>query len=323
MSSLVVATLEPTNALSTDLVDLKGDAEAFAANARAANTTKAYRGDITRFKTWCDLQGLQPLPATPASVALYITHLANQGRTIATIGRALVAISELHRAAGEPSPCRHDGVRTVRQGIARTIGRAPKKKTAFPLDALRAFARSCPETLTGLRDRALVLLGFAGAFRRSELVGLDVADVAFCSFGATVILRRSKTDQEGLGVAVGIPTGQDPTCCPVQALRAWLEASNQVDGPLFRGVDRHGHVSAERLCDRTVARIVKAACVATGLDPTTYAGHSLRSGFATAAIQAGKTETSTMRQTRHKSVPIFRGYVRAATVFQDNAASFL
>jgi site-specific recombinase XerD len=306
-----------------ELRPLVEKARDFARGARAASTLRAYRGDVERFAAWCAASGLDSLPALPGTVAMYLAALVDEGMKVATIDRALVAIAQAHRAAGFPSPRESELVRLTRRGIARKLGTAPARKAAFPVDALRAFARACDGSLAGLRDRALVLVGFAGAFRRSELVGLDVRDVAFGADGATVTLRHSKTDQEGAGVDVGIPNGSDASTCPVRALRAWLDAAKVTAGPIFRGVDRHGHVSRSGLSDRSVALVVKRACESTGLDASTFAGHSLRAGLATAAIRAGKSEASTMRQTRHRSVAVFRGYVRAASVFTDNAAGGL
>ena len=307
-----------------ELRPLVARAQGYAAASRSEATRRAYSGDWQRFVGWCEHKGLDSLPALPGTVALYLSALVDEGLRSSTVDRALVAISQAHRAAGHASPRESELVRAVRKGIARTIGTRPDQKAAFPVDALRTFARGCDaSTLAGLRDRALVLVGFAGAFRRSELVGLDVSDVAFGPDGATVTLRHSKTDQEGEGVDVGLPNGSDASTCPVRALRAWLDAAKVTAGPVFRAVDRHGHVSRSGLSDKSVALVVKRACEATGLDASRFAGHSLRAGLATAAIRAGKSEASTMRQTRHKSVAVFRGYVRAASLFTDNAAGGL
>ena len=314
------------SATSARILDLTLSAKSLAASSTSDSTRRAYTSDLKTFATWCASLELARFPVTPETVALYITHLFESGRKMATIERAMVAIAQVHRKAKEPSPCTHDTVRAVRKGIAntlaKTIGTAPKKKTAVKPDELRAMVKACPDTLRGKRDRAVLLLGFVGAFRRSELASLDVPDVAVVSEGAEVTLRRSKTDQTGKGAVVGIPTGTDLETCPVRALRAWLEVAHITDGPLFRTIDRHGHIGA-RMSGDAVAQVVKSACVATKVDPTTYAGHSLRSGFATAASRAGKSVAASMRQTRHKSYPIFMEYVQAATVFSDCAASGL
>src|SRR3954451_15074406 len=182
--------------------------------------------------------------------------------------------------------------------------------------------------MIGIRDRALLLLGFAGAFRRSELVGLDVdaADATRAGHieigraGITVRLMRSKTDQEGQGQAIGIPFGAKPATCPVRAVQAWIKAAGIQSGPLFRSVNRHGQVSAERLSDKGVALVVKRCAEAAGLDPRVFAGHSLRAGLATSAAMAGVEERVIMSQTRHPSTTMVRRYIREGSLFRENAA---
>jgi integrase len=174
-----------------------------------------------------------------------------------------------------------------------------------------------------LRDRALVTLGWLGAFRRSELVALDVGDVRFTDEGLIVRLATSKTDQEGQGVEKGIPYAGNPATCPVRSLRAWLEAARLESGPLFRPVTRHGQLGERRLSDRAVALVVKRLAARAGLEPAVFAGHSLRAGFATTAAQRGKSLDAIMRQTGHKSERVARGYIRHATLFTDNAATGL
>ena len=167
-----------------------------------------------------------------------------------------------------------------------------------------------PEGLKGVRDRALLLVGFAGAFRRSELVSLDVDDLDFTEEGLVVTLRRSKTDQEGEGRRVGVPFGSNPTTCPVRSMKAWLEASAITDGPVFRSVNRHGQLQAQRLTSQSVALVVKRYAEVCGLDRHAFAGHSLRAGFATVAARNGANERSIMNQTGHKSLTIVRRYIR-------------
>ena len=179
------------------------------------------------------------------------------------------------------------------------------------------------EGLIGLRDRALILLGFAGAFRRSELVALDVADLAFNRDGLTVTLRRSKTDQEGQGRKVGIPYGSNPDTCPVRVLQAWLETAGLAEGPVFRSMNRHGPCTTGRLAPADVARVVKKLAERAGLDAARYAGHSLRAGHATSAAIAGASERSIMNQTGHRSVQMVRRYIRDGILFRENSAGKL
>ncbi len=177
-----------------------------------------------------------------------------------------------------------------------------------------------PSTLVGIRDRAILLVGFVGAFRRSELVALDVEDVAAHAAGLVVILRRSKVDQEPRGFAKAIPYGGDTATCPVTAMKAWLEAARITSGPLFRSIDRHGNVAPDRTSGLTVARVVKRAALAAGLDAERFSGHSLRLGFVTTAARRGCSERSIANQTGHRSMPVLRGYIRRANVFEENAA---
>jgi len=188
---------------------------------------------------------------------------------------------------------------------------------------IRAMVRATDAGLIGARDRALILLGFAGAFRRSELVGLDIEDCAFGKDGLTVMLRRSKTDQDGAGRKIGIPYGSNPETCPVRVLQSWLEQAALTCGPVFRSISRHGYVQAGRLSPADVARVVKKLAERSGLDPARYAGHSLRAGHATSAAIAGASERSIMNQTGHRSVQMVRRYIRDGSLFRENSAGKL
>jgi integrase len=307
---------------TTALAPLVASARAYAAQAKAQATRKAYKVSWGVFVAWCEERGVSALPADPGTVALYLSAMAESGRRLATIQKALAALVEAQRAAGFPSPRGDARVREVMKGIRRSLGVAPSQKEPISPSELRAMVRSRPETLQGLRDRALLLLGFAGAFRRSELVSLDVDDLLWGEDGLTVNLRRSKTDQEGEGRKVGIPFGSTPESCPVEALRRWLEEANVTEGPLFRPV-KGRKVGAERLSDKAVARLVKRAAQDAGLDPSRLSGHSLRSGLATAAAKAGKSERSIMAQTGHRSAQTVRRYIRDGELFSENAATGL
>ena len=211
----------------------------------------------------------------------------------------------------------------VLKGIRRTKGTAPACKAPLLVGQLKAALRDTREDLLGIRDRAVLLVGFSGAFRRSELVSLDVADIQFTDDGLVVSLRRSKTDQEGEGRKVGIPHASKPQTCPVRALKAWMEAAGISEGALFRSVNRHEKVAANRLSGRAVALIVKRAAELLGLDASAFAGHSLRAGLATSAAAAGASERSIMDQTGHRLVQMVRRYIRDGSLFRDNAAAHL
>jgi integrase len=205
--------------------------------------------------------------------------------------------------------------------IRRKLGTAPHQVAPIGLKELQAMIAALPHSSKGIRDRALLLLGFAGALRRSELVALDVTDVTPSDNGLVVMLRRSKTDQEGEGRTVGIPYGSHLETCPVRAVQMWLQTSEITEGPIFRPVDQHGVIGLTRLSDRSVARIIQSSAKRAGLDPEQFAGHSLRAGLATAAAAAGVSEHDIARTTGHRSVAVLRRYVRAATVFERNAAA--
>ena len=302
---------------------LVGQARSYAAASRSEATRRAYRRDFAAFVAWCDEGGLQALRATPDTVALYLTARAQKGAMVSSIERALVAISQAHKAAGLPSPRSSDVVAAVIKGIRRTLGVAPKQVAPVVVGELRAMLDSLPGDLRGARDRAMLLLGFAGAFRRSELVALDVQDLAFTDDGIEVTLRRSKTDQEGEGRKVGIPFGSSPKTCPVRAVKAWMVMAGVEAGPLFRVITRGGRLESGRASDQAVARAVKRAARRVGIDPATVSGHSLRAGLATSAAKAGKSERAIMAQTGHRSAAMVRRYIRDADLFSENAAAGL
>jgi len=213
-------------------------------------------------------------------------------------------------------------VRNTQKGIRRTLGTAAVQKAPAVTADIRAMVDATDATLIGLRDRALILLGFAGAFRRAEIVGLAVGDLDFNRDGLTVTLRRSKTDQQGQGRKIGIPYGSNPETCPARTLQAWLEEGGVTEGPLFRSLNRHGALQG-RLSPVDVARVVKKLAERAGLDPAKYAGHSLRAGHATSAAASGASERSIMNQTGHTAVQMVRRYIREGNLFRENSASKL
>ena len=263
------------------------------------------------------------MPATPETIA---SHLASEGATVkaATLAHRLAAIGKAHKAAGQPNPVPDNMlIAETFKGIKSVHGSKQVQKDPVLTEDLRVMLRAIPDTLLGLRDRALLLVGFAGAFRRSELVSLDVADIAFKPEGLLLTIRRSKTDQEGQGREIAIPAGAHPETDAVRAVQAWLAASGIVEGPVFRSVSRHDQVSRDRLTAQSVALIVKHYVAAAGMDAAAFSGHSLRAGFVTSAHRAGVSESRIMRTTGHKSVEMVLKYVRRANVFQDNAAAAL
>jgi integrase len=208
-------------------------------------------------------------------------------------------------------------------GVRRAKGTASQPKTPALTGDIIKMLGGLPDGLLGIRDRALLLIGFAGAFRRSELVGLNTGDLEFATEGLVITLRRSKGDQEGQGRKLAIPHGTSASTCPVRALKSWLEAASITEGPVFRSVNRHGQVQPRRLSGYAVALVVKRYADVAGLDPARYAGHSLRSGLATSAAIAGASERSIMNQTGHRSTAMVRRYIRDGNLFRDNAAGRL
>ena len=208
-------------------------------------------------------------------------------------------------------------------GIRRTKGTAADAKTPVMIDELKRMIARLPEGLLGTRDRALLLIGFTGGFRRSELIGLDRDAVAITRDGLVVTIRRSKSDQDGEGQKLGLPFGTNPATCPVRSFQDWLDASGIVEGPLFRPINRYSKMGCKRLSTKAVARIVKRYIKGIGLDASHFAGHSLRSGLATSAAIAGASEAAIMRQTRHRSLVTVRRYIRDGSLFRDNAAAVL
>ncbi len=262
------------------------------------------------------------MPAAAGTVAGYIAECAGYLKP-GSIQRRLNAIAEAHKAAGMDSLTHNTIVRNTMKGIRRTKGTAPAQKTAALTEDIRTMVEASGDRTIDVRDRTLILLGFAGAFRRSELIGLNAEDCAFGKDGLTVTLRRSKVDQDGAGRKIDIPYGSNPETCPVRTMQAWMELAGVSAGPVFRSINRHGQVQPGRLSGIDVARVVKKLAQRTGLDSAKYAGHSLRAGHATAAAIAGASERSIMNQTGHRSVQMVRRYIRDGSLFRENSAGKL
>lgn len=290
---------------------ISAKAREYASASKAENTKRAYTSALKTFSAWCAQRAARELPADPATVAEYLTDQAAGGASLSTVEVHRAAISSAHELANQPDPTASAEVKAIMAGIRRTIGRRPAKKAPVTPGDLRALVAALPDTLAGKRDRALLLVGFAGAFRRSELTALDVADLRI-NGELKVTLQRSKTDQEGHGQVKTIPTVPDAALDPVQAMRTWLNTAGIKSGPVFRQIDRWGHLRDARLTPQSVALLIKRAAQAAGLEPRQFAGHSLRSGFITAAASAGSQEWEIQEQTGHRSTAVLRGYIRDA-----------
>jgi integrase len=309
-----------------DLNELISRARAFVVASKADSTRRALRSDWSDFDAWCLVHGLSSLPATPQTVALYLTDRAST-HAPQTLTRRLTSITQAHRAAGftgtSPASTKQPLVGAVLKGIRRAKGVQQRGKDPLLVDKMRQLIGTCGDDLNGVRDRALLLIGFAGGFRRSELAAIEVSDLEVSPSGLVIQVRRSKTDQEGVGRRVGIPFGADFDTCPVRALKRWLAESAIVAGPVFRGVRQNGSVRKSALNPDSVAWVIKRAARRAGLDEQVFAGHSLRSGHVTQASLNKVSERAIMRQTGHRSSKSLDRYVKVLGLFDDNAAAGL
>lgn len=297
------------------------------AETKADNTIDAYQADWNDFCDWCQYNKKQAFPAAPETLVNYINDLADYAK-VSTIRRRISAISENYNAANalgltKDNPCHTWIVKESLLGISRLKGSYEKGKMPIFWEEIEEMVRRVDlTTITGLRDRALLLLGFMGAFRRSELVGLDVEDIRKLPQGILITIKSSKTDKLSSGQQIAIPYLKsildDPSMDCIAALDAWKEAGHLSSGPLFRRISKAGNVLQYRLSDKSVSLIVKKYAAAIGLDPTDYGGHSLRHGFATYAAEHRLPERLIMKQTRHKSVEMVRRYINDADMFTDN-----
>jgi site-specific recombinase XerD len=310
----------PPRAPTLPAVEIAAAVE-YAHAEKAASTRRAYRTDFNIFRTWCGDRSASSLPATPEAVAAFLAHEAARNVRPSTISRRLAAIRYAHKLAGLPLPTDDERVRATLRGIRRTLGTAAAKKAPATAERVIAMAPLPGARLSSLRDRALLLLGFAGAFRRSELTALDFEDLEETADGLRITIRQSKTDQEGRGAVIAIPGGR--VACPVKALKAWLQVSGITSGPIFRPIAKGERLLDSRLTDRSVANIVKTHAARAGLDPAQFAGHSLRSGFLTSAAAQGASIFKMADQSRHRSMDTLRGYVRDAEIFKDHAGKGL
>lgn len=271
--------------------------------ATAPNTRRAYESDLRHFLAWGG-----KIPASEQMVARYLAdHLPKMA--MSTLRRRLVAIGQAHLAQGHQNPCRTELVRLVFRGGQRTYGCSQRRVAALTKEQLAAVTSLLGNSVRDLRDRALLLIGFAGAFRRSELCAVDCKSIAWAGQGIVVSIPKSKTDQEREGRAVAIPRGSS-SFCPVTALSAWLEVANITNGPIFRPIDRSGRIGSCALSGEAVALIFKRRVKGAGLDPFKYSGHSLRAGFVTSAIQAGIPACRIRAQTGHASEGMLGRYYR-------------
>jgi len=302
-------------------------AREYASKHVADSTKRAYQGAWQRFEGWCLSVGVESMPPTRHEVlAMYIATMADQGYAVGTIRQMLAAVNKAHEVLGLESPTRHRVAKYAMQGVARTLGERPTQVDALLPDDLQVMVESMPDKpsfrLRNLRNAAVLTLGFAGAFRRSELVALTLDDIERTEDGYRVLIRRSKTDQTGKGREVGIPYGSYTPTCPVRTLDKWLKESAIESGPALCGVSQSGLevLEGSHITSKAVARIIQAATRRAELEGW-YAGHSLRAGLVTAATKAGKPPHIIQQQTGHKSINMIMKYIRREGLFDENAAA--
>ena len=318
-----VALLLPEQLPSNLTVAEMASTMAYTQNATAESTRAAYDQDMAQFRHWCTARGACALPASPAMVAAYLAHLADSGRRASGIGRAAAGIAWHHKQAGiDPAPTAHEGVKQTMRGIRRKIGSRKQGKAPATHDIIGKMMANCPDTMIGLRDAALLGIGFAAALRRSELVAITVEDITFVDDGLRLLIPRSKTDQTGEGVEVAVIRGV--RLRPVAALKAWLAASGITTGPVFRPVKLGGKIVDEAMRGNAVARVLKKHCRRLGIDPTNYSAHSLRAGLITSSAEANANIFRIQLVSRHRSLESLQGYVRSTDIFKEHCtASFM
>ena len=288
---------------------------AYAREQLSPATRRAYRADMRIFEVWCAARGLAALPASAETASSFLADEAASGRAVSTVMRRAAAIRYAHMLAGAEPPTGSPLVTATLGGIRNVHKTAPRRRRAAGAELVKAMAARCPSTRRGLRDRAVVLLGFAGAFRRSELAALDCSDIAEEADGLRVTIRSSKTDREGRGVELAIPRGG---VCPVGAVALWRQAAGIETGPLFRPIDRWGRLGGAALSPHAMGDIVKRLAEACGEDPEGFGGHSLRAGWITEAAGLGREPFAIAGHAR-QAIATTQGYVRRERAFDGHA----
>jgi len=311
------------NKLITDLKALQEETLLNLKSSKANNTVRAYKSDFNDFGLFCAQNGFKSLPSEPKIVSLYLTHLSTKEVKMSTLKRRLVSIGVIHKLKGYYLDTKHPIIIENIMGIKRRKGSIQKGKKPLLINNLKLVINVIDEynnyNIKKLRDRSIILIGFSGGFRRNEIVSLDYDDLDFVSEGLKISLKRSKTDQYGEGSIKGLPYFDNAQYCPVLSLKNWIEVSNINSGPLFRRFSKGSKLSDKRLSDQTVALLIKKYLKLAGIDNKNYSGHSLRSGFATAAAESGAEERSIMAMTGHKSTEMVRRYIKEANLFKNNA----
>jgi len=307
--------------LVTDVKSLELETLKNLKSSKASNTLRAYKADYKDFARFCIKHGFKSMPTDPKVLSLYLTHLSQTSK-FSTLKRRLASISVIHRLSGHYIDTKHPMITENLMGIKRIKGSYQKAKKPILINELKLIVNVIDKDKNEenrFKNKALILIGFAGGFRRSELVSIDYNDVELVSEGVKIVIRRSKTDQFGEGMVKGLPYFSNQNYCPVLHLKKWLELSNIKSGPIFRRFSKSFKLSENRLTDQSVALLLKNYLDVAGIENKNYSGHSLRSGFATVSAESGADERSIMAMTGHKTTQMVRRYIQEANLFKNNA----
>ena len=309
--------------VSNNIQELKKETLLNLEHSKAANTIRAYQSDFNDFRIFCSKNSFRSMPTDPKIVSLYLTQLSTNEAKMSTLKRRIVSIRVIHKLKGHYLDTKHPSIIENLMGIKRRKGSIQKGKKPLLINNLKeiidAIDQQNKEEVKKLRDRAIILIGFSGGFRRNEIVSLDYEDLDFVQEGLKINLRKSKTDQFGEGFVKGLPYFDNSQYCPVVSMQKWIEISKINTGALFRRFNKGSNLSENRLSDQTVALLIKEYLKLVGIDSKNYSGHSLRSGFATSAAESGAEERSIMAMTGHKSTEMVRRYIKEANLFKNNA----
>ncbi len=311
------------NELVTDLKALHEETLNNLKSSKANNTIRAYKSDFKDFGAFCAKHNFRSLPTDPKIVALYLTYLSGNDAKMSTLRRRLVSIGVIHKLKGHYLDTKHPIIIENLMGIKRTKGNIQRGKKPILINHLKAIINVINEEKTEeikkIRDKAIILVGFGGGFRRTELISIDYEDLEFVPEGVKITIRRSKTDQFGEGMTKGLPYFSNETYCPVAHLKKWIKISNIKDGPIFRRFTKGCTLTSHRLTDQSVVLLIKSCLELAGIENKNYSGHSLRSGFATVSAESGADERSIMAMTGHKTTQMVRRYIKEANLFKNNA----
>ena len=311
------------NNIITDIKALQEETLLNLQSSKAKNTIRAYKSDFKDFGLFCTQNGFKSLPSEPKIISLYLTQLSTKDVKISTIKRRLVSIGVIHKLKGHYLDTKHPLILENLMGIKRRKGSIQNGKKPLLINNLKrlinAIDHQKKEQIKIFRDRTIILIGFSGGFRRNEIVSLDYDDLDFVEEGLKINVKRSKTDQFGEGSIKGLPYFDNSQYCPVLSIKKWIEISKINSGALFRRFTKGSNLSEKRLTDQTVALLIKEYLDLAGINSKNYSGHSLRSGFATTAAEAGAEERTIMAMTGHKSTEMVRRYIKDANLFKNNA----